>query len=108
VAGRQRRAGGLSRSVKVEESLVDIGDVTDEIRMARCGREMACKVGVRRPVVQSRKLLKMFPSVNLGKGRKIREEEPRFHWSVKERMLVKELNYRPRARWNKGKEHYVD
>ncbi|KAF9793319.1 hypothetical protein BJ322DRAFT_996824 [Thelephora terrestris] len=44
---------------------------------------------------------------NLGKGREIREEEPRFHRSVRERMLVKELDYRPRARWNVGREHYV-
>jgi len=45
---------------------------------------------------------------NLGKGRKIRQEEPHFHRSVRERMLVEELNYRPRARWNVGKERYVD
>lgn len=50
----------------------------------------------------------MFPRFNLGRGREIREEEPHFHRSVRERMLVKELNYRPRARWNVGREHYVD
>ncbi|KAF9653862.1 hypothetical protein BDM02DRAFT_3086688 [Thelephora ganbajun] len=38
----------------------------------------------------------------------IREEEPHFHRSVRERMLVEELHYRPRARWNVGKERYVD
>lgn len=102
------RAGRLPRSVEVGESLVDVRGVTDEVRVARCEWEVACKVGVRRSVVRSRKLLKMFPRFNLGKGRKIQEEEPHFHRSVRERMLVKELDYRPRARWNKGKEHYVD
>ena len=87
---------------------MDIGDVTDEIRVARCRREVACKMGVRRSVFQSWTSLKRFPRFNAGKGRVIREEEPRFHRSVRERMLVKELNYRPRARWNEGKEHYVD
>jgi len=46
--------------------------------------------------------------LNVGRGRQIREEEPNFHRSVRERMLVEELNYRPRARWNVGKERYVD
>ena len=108
VADGEGRADRLPRSVENEESVVDIGGVTDEVRMARCGWEVACKVGVRCSVVQSWKLLKIFPRFNVGKGRRIREEEPYFHRSVRERMLVKELNYRPRARWNEGKEHYVD
>jgi len=45
---------------------------------------------------------------NFGKGRRIREEEPHFHRSVEERMGVRELGYQPRARWNAGREHYVD
>jgi len=44
---------------------------------------------------------------NLGKGREIRQPEPYFHRSVRERMLVEELDYRPKARWH-GDEHYVD
>ncbi|KAF9525476.1 hypothetical protein CPB83DRAFT_859308 [Crepidotus variabilis] len=44
-------------------------------------------------------------SINLGKGRKIREEQPIFHASVKTRMLHEK--YTPKARWKEGSEVYV-
>lgn len=45
---------------------------------------------------------------NLGKGRVIRIEHPKFHVSVKERMEDPKLKYTPKARWTKGQEVYVD
>ncbi|TFK23045.1 hypothetical protein FA15DRAFT_670876 [Coprinopsis marcescibilis] len=43
---------------------------------------------------------------NLGKGRKIPDEEPNFHITVQKRMRS-HLDYRPRARWFPGSETYV-
>ncbi|KAF9262999.1 hypothetical protein L218DRAFT_959827 [Marasmius fiardii PR-910] len=45
---------------------------------------------------------------NLGRGRKIEDEKPRFHVSVKERMKDESLKYKPNAIWQEGKEIYVD
>jgi len=46
--------------------------------------------------------------INIGKGRKIHDESPRFHVSVKERMEDPELKYIPKAKWKKGTEVYVE
>ncbi|KAF9644334.1 hypothetical protein BDM02DRAFT_3213730 [Thelephora ganbajun] len=47
-------------------------------------------------------------SVNLGRGRQIRTEQPDFHDTVRQRMAVVELKYQPRAKWTRGTERYVD
>ena len=44
----------------------------------------------------------------LGQGRKIWDEQPNFHVSVRERMADAQLDYTPRARWERGTERYVD
>ncbi|KAG7088030.1 hypothetical protein E1B28_012066 [Marasmius oreades] len=45
---------------------------------------------------------------NLGKGRKIEDEHPKFHTTVMERMKTESLKYRPNAIWQRGTEAYVD
>jgi hypothetical protein len=49
-----------------------------------------------------------FYRTNFGRGRKIRDPHPNFHESVRERMNVAELHYKPRAKWTAGTERYVD
>jgi len=46
--------------------------------------------------------------VNLGRGRQIRDAQPNFHNSVRQRMAAEELRYKPRAKWTPGTERYVD
>lgn len=43
---------------------------------------------------------------HLGRGRKIVDENPVLHKSVKTRM-ESNLKYKPRAEWNGGSERYV-
>lgn len=44
---------------------------------------------------------------NLGKGRKIEEHRPNFHETVRMRSSHEGLGYKPKARWEAGKEVYV-
>ncbi|GJE99327.1 DUF2235 domain-containing protein [Phanerochaete sordida] len=46
-------------------------------------------------------------SVHMGRGRHIPDICPKFHESVRERMLDTTLNYRPAAQWREGSEVYV-
>lgn len=39
-------------------------------------------------------------SINMGRGRHIPFQKPKFHHTVKERMDYKPLNYEPRAKWD--------
>ncbi|KAK1230821.1 hypothetical protein PQX77_006093 [Marasmius sp. AFHP31] len=45
---------------------------------------------------------------NLGRGRKIEDEHPKFHVTVRERMKDPKLKYKPNARWKEGTEVYVE
>lgn len=45
-------------------------------------------------------------SMNLGKGRIIRDPKPKFHITVKQRMEAPGLGYTPKAKWA-GEECYV-
>ncbi|EEB98895.1 hypothetical protein MPER_01518, partial [Moniliophthora perniciosa FA553] len=45
---------------------------------------------------------------NWGRGRKIEEEKPKFHLTVKERMEDPNLKYKPNATWKQGTEVYVE
>ncbi|EIW81218.1 hypothetical protein CONPUDRAFT_104467 [Coniophora puteana RWD-64-598 SS2] len=46
-------------------------------------------------------------SIHLGKGRDIPNPNPNFHYTVKERMEYKPLNYKPKAIYNYGFENWV-
>ncbi|KAK2465387.1 hypothetical protein APHAL10511_002741 [Amanita phalloides] len=46
--------------------------------------------------------------INMGRGRIIHQDCPKFHISVRERMADKKLNYSPKVTWKKGTEEYVD
>lgn len=48
------------------------------------------------------------PRWNLGRGREISDEHPKFHISVQERMKDPKLGYKPKAIWKEGSEVYVD
>lgn len=50
----------------------------------------------------------LFYRINVGRGRQIRDPQPNFHDSVRQRMAVSELNYKPKAQWTPGTERYVD
>ena len=45
---------------------------------------------------------------HLGKGRKIEDNHPRLHETVRIRMADPSLGYKPRANWEKGTEIYVE
>ncbi|KAF7348219.1 hypothetical protein MSAN_01775300 [Mycena sanguinolenta] len=45
---------------------------------------------------------------HLGKGRTIIDPNPKFHYTVKERMANSALKYRPKAQWTAGTEVYVE
>jgi len=47
-----------------------------------------------------------FRSFNFGRGRKVVDEKPNFHATVKQRM-ESTLNYTPKAKWKEGSEVYV-
>jgi hypothetical protein len=44
---------------------------------------------------------------NFGRGRKIEDQQPNFHETVKLRMQDKNLKYKPSARYTPGKEKYI-
>ncbi|KAG5338934.1 hypothetical protein C0989_005568 [Termitomyces sp. Mn162] len=46
-------------------------------------------------------------SMNLGRGRKIKDANPNFHETVKLRMDDTRLKYKPKAIWTAGSENYV-
>ena len=50
--------------------------------------------------------LLMASSINMGRGRKIYDQQPVFHSSVKQRM-ESALKYTPQARWKEGSERYI-
>ncbi|KAJ6583965.1 hypothetical protein DFH09DRAFT_1433942 [Mycena vulgaris] len=45
---------------------------------------------------------------HLGKGRTIVDPNPKFHFTVKERIANTALKYKPRSQWTAGTEVYVD
>ncbi|ESK88013.1 hypothetical protein Moror_10818 [Moniliophthora roreri MCA 2997] len=45
---------------------------------------------------------------NWGRGRKIEDDKPKFHLTVKERMQDPKLKYKPNAIWKQGTEVYVE
>ncbi|KAL0567603.1 hypothetical protein V5O48_014390 [Marasmius crinis-equi] len=45
---------------------------------------------------------------NLGRGRKIEDEHPKFHVTVRERMEDQNLKYKPDAIWKQGTEVFVE
>lgn len=53
-------------------------------------------------------ILTLVLRINFGRGRQIRDPHPDFHDSVRQRMAVAELGYKPRAKWTPGTEKYVD
>jgi len=55
---------------------------------------------------QSTSGLTSFRSFNFGRGRKVVDEKPNFHATVKQRM-ESTLNYTPKAKWKEGSEVYV-
>jgi len=46
--------------------------------------------------------------INFGRGRTIRGDHPNFHESVRQRMAIPDLKYKPKATWNPGTEQYVE
>ena len=54
-----------------------------------------------------RLVLKPF-RVNFGRGRQIRSDRPNFHVSVRQRMAVADLKYKPKAKWTPDTEQYVE
>ena len=46
--------------------------------------------------------------INFGRGREIRSDQPNFHESVRQRMAVADIKYKPMARWTPETERYVE
>jgi len=46
--------------------------------------------------------------INFGRGRQIRSDQPNFHVSVRQRLAVADLKYKPKAKWTPGTERYVE
>jgi len=45
--------------------------------------------------------------INFGRGRKIRDAQPNFHDSVRQKMALAEPSYKPKAKWTPDTEQYV-
>ena len=58
--------------------------------------------------IAHRSILKSFFRINRGRGRQIRTEQPCFHKTVRQRMAIEGLNYKPRAEWAPHVPRYVE
>lgn len=47
-------------------------------------------------------------TINFGRPRQIRDPQPLFHDSVRQRMVVPNLSYKPKAKYTSGTEQYID